>query len=72
LVIELIFYEGTLDVERYINEILGPFFVNLVPAEERFTAKLRKLSEHYTMFLGNLMGRIELLARVCGPLDPQI
>jgi hypothetical protein len=33
---ELIFYEGTLDTERYINEILNPFFVNLAPAEEGF------------------------------------
>jgi hypothetical protein len=30
-----IFYEGTLDAQRYINEILNPFFVNLPPAEER-------------------------------------
>jgi hypothetical protein len=26
--------EGTLDSQRYINEILNPFFVNLSPAEE--------------------------------------
>jgi hypothetical protein len=31
-----IFYEGTLDARRYINETLNPFFVNLAPAEERF------------------------------------
>ncbi|PNF15704.1 hypothetical protein B7P43_G12455 [Cryptotermes secundus] len=31
-----IFYEGTLDAQRYINEILNQFFVNLAPAEERF------------------------------------
>jgi hypothetical protein len=35
-IIGLIFYEGTLDAERYINAILNPFFVNLAPAEERF------------------------------------
>jgi hypothetical protein len=28
--------EGTLDAQRYNNEILNPFFVNLAPAEERF------------------------------------
>jgi hypothetical protein len=27
-----IYYEGTLDIQRYINEILNPFFVNLEPA----------------------------------------
>jgi hypothetical protein len=32
-VIEPIFYEGTLDAQRYINEILYPFCVNLAPAE---------------------------------------
>jgi hypothetical protein len=31
-----IFYEGTLDTQRYINELLNPFFVNLAPADERF------------------------------------
>jgi hypothetical protein len=30
------FYEGTFDAQRYINEILNPFFINLAPAEERF------------------------------------
>jgi hypothetical protein len=35
-IIGLTFYEGTLDAERYSNEILIPFFVNLAPAEERF------------------------------------
>jgi hypothetical protein len=25
-----------LDAERYINEIINPFFVNLAPAEERY------------------------------------
>jgi hypothetical protein len=29
--------------------------------------QLRKLSKHYAVCLGNLMERIELLARVCGP-----
>jgi hypothetical protein len=38
----------------------------------RLQTKLRKLSEVYAMCLGNLMFRIELLATVCGPLDPQI
>jgi hypothetical protein len=32
----VLFYEGTLDAQRYVNEILNPFFVNLAPAEERF------------------------------------
>jgi hypothetical protein len=32
-----IFYEGTLDAEGYINEILNPLFVDLPPAEERFS-----------------------------------
>jgi hypothetical protein len=71
-----IFYEWTLDAQRYINEILNPFFVNLVPAEERFgyliqdgmaphTAKesIRALCSVF----GELMGRIELLTRVCWP-----
>jgi hypothetical protein len=31
-----IFYDGTPDTQRYINEIVNPFFVNLAPAEERF------------------------------------
>jgi hypothetical protein len=31
-----IFYEGILDAQWYINEILNPFFVNLAPREERF------------------------------------
>jgi hypothetical protein len=31
-----IFYEGTLDAEQHIHEILNLFFVNLAPAEERF------------------------------------
>jgi hypothetical protein len=35
-IIGLTFYEGTHDAERYSNEILNPFFVNLAPAEERF------------------------------------
>jgi hypothetical protein len=35
LVIGPIFYERTLDIEQYINEILNQFFVNLAPAEER-------------------------------------
>jgi hypothetical protein len=30
------FYEGTLDAQRYINEILNPFFINLAAAEEIF------------------------------------
>jgi hypothetical protein len=32
-----IFSEGILHSQRYINEILNPFFVNLAPAEERFS-----------------------------------
>jgi hypothetical protein len=36
-IIGLVFYEGTLDTQRYINEILHPLFVNLAPAEERFS-----------------------------------
>jgi hypothetical protein len=35
-IIVLIFYEGTLDAEQYINELSNPFFVNLAAAEERF------------------------------------
>jgi hypothetical protein len=31
-----VLYEGTLDAERYINEMLSPFFVNSAPAEEKF------------------------------------
>jgi hypothetical protein len=31
-----IIYEGTPEAQRYINEILNPFFVNLAPVEERF------------------------------------
>jgi hypothetical protein len=56
-----IFYEGTLDDQRYINEILNPFFVNFTPAEERFSyftqdgatphTQLRKLSKHYVVCL---------------------
>jgi hypothetical protein len=34
-IIGLIFYEGTLDAQRNINEILNPFFFNLAPAEKR-------------------------------------
>jgi hypothetical protein len=33
-----IFYEGTLDAQRYINEIHNPFFDNLAPAEETIRA----------------------------------
>jgi hypothetical protein len=29
-----IVYEGTLDAQQYINEILNPFFVNLAHAED--------------------------------------
>jgi hypothetical protein len=32
-----IFYEGTLDVQLYINEILNTFFSNLAPAEYRIS-----------------------------------
>jgi hypothetical protein len=35
-IIGQIFYEGTLDAQPYINEILNPFFINLAPAEEKF------------------------------------
>jgi hypothetical protein len=28
------FYEGNLDAERYINEILNPYYVNFATAEE--------------------------------------
>jgi hypothetical protein len=28
-------YEGNLDAERYMKEILNPFFVNLASAENR-------------------------------------
>jgi hypothetical protein len=31
-----IFYEGILDAQRYINEILNPLFVNLASVEEKF------------------------------------
>ncbi|PNF19933.1 hypothetical protein B7P43_G11471, partial [Cryptotermes secundus] len=31
-----IIYKGTLDAQRYINEILNPFCVNLESTEERF------------------------------------
>jgi hypothetical protein len=31
-----IVYEGALDVERHINEIVNPFFVCLASAEESF------------------------------------
>jgi hypothetical protein len=34
-IVGLIFYEGILDAEWYINEIVH-FFINLTPAEERF------------------------------------
>jgi hypothetical protein len=57
-----IFYEGSLDAQRYSLEMLNPFFVNLVPAEERFCyfmqdtrlhTWLTKLSEYYAVYLGN-------------------
>jgi hypothetical protein len=35
-IVRSIFYEGTLDAERYINEVFIPFFINLAHAEERF------------------------------------
>jgi hypothetical protein len=31
-----IFYEGTADAQRYVNEILNPFFITLPTAEEKF------------------------------------
>jgi hypothetical protein len=34
--VSLIYYEGILDAERDINEILNPFFINLAPAEEGY------------------------------------
>jgi hypothetical protein len=37
-IVGLIFYERTLDAQRYINEILNPFFMNLAPAEGRFSS----------------------------------
>jgi hypothetical protein len=54
-----LFYEGTLEAQRYINEILNPFFVNLAPAEERLgyftqdgaTTQPRKRSQHYAVCL---------------------
>jgi hypothetical protein len=56
-IIEPIFYEGTLDAQLYINEMLYQFFFNLAPAEERFGyfihTQLRKLSDHYAVCLGN-------------------
>jgi hypothetical protein len=33
----LIFHEGTLDAQCYINEMLNQFFANLAHAEERFS-----------------------------------
>jgi hypothetical protein len=36
-IIGLTFYEGTLDAQQYINEMLNSFFVNLAPAEGRFS-----------------------------------
>jgi hypothetical protein len=36
-IIGTIFYEGALDAQRYINEILNPFFINLALAKERFS-----------------------------------
>jgi hypothetical protein len=57
-----IFYEGILDAQRYINQILNSFFFNLAPAEEnpiilckttRLQTQLTKLSEHYAGCLGN-------------------
>jgi hypothetical protein len=68
-----IFYEEILDTQRYINEILNPFFVNLAPAEERFGhfmqdgATPHTAKETIQAVRGVLMGRVELLARVCWP-----
>jgi hypothetical protein len=36
-IIAPILHEATIDAEKYINEILGSFSVNLAPAEERFS-----------------------------------
>jgi hypothetical protein len=80
-IIGLIFYEGTFDAEQYINEIVNPFSFNLTHAEERFGYFMQDISTPHTAkeailgtrgTLGNIMGRIELLARVCGSLHPQI
>jgi hypothetical protein len=38
----------------------------------RLHTRLRKLSEHYAVCLEKYMDGIELLARVCSPLDPLI
>jgi hypothetical protein len=40
-IIRPIFYEGTLDAERYVNEILNPFF----------HTQLRKLPQYYVVCL---------------------
>jgi hypothetical protein len=74
-------YEGTFDAQRSINEILNPFFVNLATAEEKFGYFMQRSATPHTAnetipalhsVFRELMGRTELLARVCGPLDTQI
>jgi hypothetical protein len=79
-IIGLIFYEATLDAERYINEKLNPFFVNLAPAKEMFGYFMQDSTSPHTAneivrtlrgMFGKLNGEEELLSRVCGPLGPQ-
>jgi hypothetical protein len=56
------FYEGIHDAQRYINEMLNPFFVNLAPTQERsgyfmqdggLHTQLTKLSEPYAVCFEN-------------------
>jgi hypothetical protein len=76
-----IFYEGTLDSQRYINEIFNPFFVSSEPAEEIFGYFMQNGATAHTAnetiralrgVFRELMGRIELLASGFGPPNTEI
>jgi hypothetical protein len=69
-------YEGNLDAQQFVNEIH-----NLVPPEERFGYFIKDGATPHTAketiralrgVFRELMGRIKLLARVSGSLDPPI
>jgi hypothetical protein len=49
-----IFYEGTLDAERYINEILNPFFINLAPVKKRFGYFMQDGATRHNIVFGEI------------------
>jgi hypothetical protein len=69
------------NAQRYINEILNPFFVNLAPAEGPFGYYTQDGATPHTAkgtiqalcgVFGKINGEDRLLERVYGPQDPKI